>query len=401
MAEWDNAHFLTKGADLSATFGSYATLIEQAIEQAVPASTWYGGVIESTDTPPVTGALAFNKRCIWHSLGDDRLYYYDNTAGSWEHLENLLDLISLIGTGDITLQMIDASTAAARYVLRRNSANTANEWVAPTSLFNAGEIAWSRLAAGTSGDVLYFGGSGWTTTNLDAFVRVIVNDEPLPVGNLYATASDMSDEYMVPTFATLPGFVSFEYADQLLRTNKVTTNKLLFTAGSAGKYAKVNAGGTDFEYDSGPTPATATVATLVDTGVSGTAAQIIGAATPTQVRLASEIAASWCTVAANAFTLTAGTYVIHASIPVWFSGSTTGKGYIELVEGASTTRKTANVTVQDDDNTVAQLHYVLVPTVSTTYKFNVYINCAGSLGLANSIASVPEVYTQVTILKIA
>ena len=245
MAEWDNAHFLTKGADLSATFGSYATLIEQAIEQAVPASTWYGGVIESTDTPPVTGALAFNKRCIWHSLGDDRLYYYDNTAGSWEHLENLLDLISLIGTGDITLQMIDASTAAARYVLRRNSANTANEWVAPTSLFNAGEIAWSRLAAGTSGDVLYFGGSGWTTTNLDAFVRVVVNDEPLPVGNLYATASDVSAINKVLTVAAIPGFTSFAYVEDLLRTGQTATAKLNWTGVGNNKIVVTNGSSND------------------------------------------------------------------------------------------------------------------------------------------------------------
>lgn len=225
MAEWDNAHFLTKGADLSPTFGAYATLIEQAIEQAVPASTWYGPVIVSEDTPPVIAPYEWHKRAIWIKLSTKRAYFYDNDAGSWDNLEKTLSLTTLITDGSITLAKLSTSGTAAYYVLRRNSTNTAYEWVAPTSLFNAGDIAWTKMAALTNGHVPYYNGGVWTSIHLDNEIALQISDQILPAGHLY-DVDNQAVANQVLYFTAAGSVVSFGYVHNLLSANSVARNKL-------------------------------------------------------------------------------------------------------------------------------------------------------------------------------
>src|SRR5574343_1759616 len=116
MAEWDNAHFLTKGIDLTPIFGSYASAIEQAIEQAYPSSTWYGGVIRSEDTPPTAAPYEWHKRCLWQKISTKRWYYYDTDSGSWEHFEDVLVLT--IPNASIELSKLATTGESPLYVLR-------------------------------------------------------------------------------------------------------------------------------------------------------------------------------------------------------------------------------------------------------------------------------------------
>lgn len=401
MAEWDNAHLLDKGQDLTPTFGALASAIEQAIEEATTAS-WYGPIIYSEDTPPVTGDYVFNKRGLWQKISTKRWYYYNTTAGSWDNLENVLVLV--IPDRSITLAKLDATGADPLEVLRRNAAGTAFEWTTVSNLILANSIPADRLENATgTGYHLLSDGSGiflktlfsnsWATQYANATKAV----QDLVDGSTIGEANQIP--YLETSSAPgSPGPVVLGWADQLLRTNEVLTNKLKFAAGSAGKYAKVNAGGTDLEYDDGPT-STTTVASLVDTGVSGTAPQAIPATTLTKLRLTVEVAQSWMTAASNEFTLAAGTYLIHAVIPI-AELSTSDKGYVGLYTSAGTQIKTVNYQGQDNDNNQITLLWPITVTSSTAYKLQIYAaSGTPNIGVVNSIASIPEVYTQVTITK--
>jgi hypothetical protein len=402
MAEWDNAHLLDKGQDLTPSFGALASAIEQAIEQATTAS-WYGPIIYSEDTPPVTGAYVFNKRGLWQKISTKRWYYYNTTAGSWDNLENVLVLV--IPDGSVTLAKLSVTGADPLEVLRRNAAGTAFEWATASSLIVANSIALDRLVnAVGAGYHLLSDGSGiylstlfsssWATQYANATKTV----QDLVDGSTTGVIGQVLSLEATSTPGD-PGPVILAWADQLLRTNQVLTNKLQFAAGAAGKYAKVNAGGTDFEYDTGPTVIAPTVATLVDTGVSGTAPQSVLAITLTTVRLAAETAQSWCTVSSSQFTLAVGTYQVYVAVPITLS-TTTSKAYISLSTG-STKIKTANVNFSDNDTPVGIIMAVLVVTVATQYKIEIYCDNACTLGTANSFASIPEVYSQVMITKLS
>lgn len=397
MAEWDNAHFLTTGADLS-SLGAYGTLIQQAIEQAYPASTWYGPVIVAEDTPPVTGLLAFNKRALWIKPSVPAIYYYSDTLGSWDDFINLLTVV--IEDASVTLAKLSTTGTASRRVLRRNSANTAYEWVDPLDVFNSAELTLAKLEnAPASGYVIYStSGSAKSWTLLSTIVTAQIVASDIKVTQLRDSASTGIAGQILALIGA-GDYMQWNYVEDLLRSNSTPTDRLQYPAGCAGKWAKFNASGTNLEPTDAPAVTTPTVAILLDTGVSSTAAQVVGAAAVTTVRLNSAAKAqSWCALAANQFTLQAGTYEIHAIVPI-YKAATGDIGYIALKSGASLVAYSNFAKDGSTDWILCHLVWAVEPGSSTTYEIDVYSTAGTALGRMNSIASIPEVYTQVKITK--
>ena len=227
MAEWDNAHFLTKGVDLSPTFGSYATLIEQAIEQAIPSSTWYGPVIVAEDTPPVLGAYTWHKRALWIKKSTSRVYYYNDIAGSWDYFEGLLDLLSLIVDGSIPLAKLSTTGTAARRVLRRNSLNTAYEWVDPVTIYNAGEFPLAKLVVAAGADYFLLSDSLGTYQSASFATKFTSS---LGSANIALTkikdTTSIAQPYQVIYFDTTGGYAGVSNVIDLISANTLPRNLL-------------------------------------------------------------------------------------------------------------------------------------------------------------------------------
>lgn len=382
-------NFLVPGLDPSLGVCLPLTDLLQMFQQSTP-STDLGWVVIS-ETVPDTVAHPEYESFLWLKASTGDLKYYDGS--SWEYIV----ASAVIADDSVTMAKMDASEGLPRQVPRINVGGTAYELVSPTSLFNNGEIPLAKLVVASNGHVPYFTGGAWTTTNLDAFIRVIINDEPLPAANIYGTLVDVQAG-QIPYFPTVPGFVDYAFVEDVLRANQTLTSKLKFAAGSNGKFVKVNAGGTDFEYTANPV--TLSVASLVDSQVTNTAPQSIPATTLTTIRLGVETAQTWLSLAANEFTLAAGTYLIHAVIPV-AELSTSDKGYVGLYTG-STLLKSVNYQGQDNDNNQINLVFPLTVTVATAYKLQIYAaSGTPNIGVVNNIVGIPEVYTQVSITKLS
>lgn len=384
-------NFLVPGLDPSLGVCLPLTDLLQMFQQSTP-STDLGWVVISETTPNTITHPEY-ATFLWLKASTGDLKYYDGS--SWEYTV----ASAIIADDSVTMAKMDASEGLPRQVPRINVGGTAYELVSPTSLFNNGEIPLAKLVSATNGHVPYYISGAWTTTSLDAFIRVIINDEPLPAANIYGTLVDIQAG-QIPYFPTVPGFVDYAFVEDVLRANQTLTSKLKFASGANGKFVKVNASGTDFDYVTDSF--ISTIGTLVDSQVSGTAPQALVATTLTTVRLAVETAQTWMTVASSEFTLAAGTYMLQAVVPMYYAGGAVEAyvGLYDVTAASMLKRVNAPVTV-DGDYTTATLLFPLTVTTPTTYAIKAYASQAATIGKANSFAAINEVYTQVAITKLS
>jgi hypothetical protein len=420
MPEWDDAHYLTKGIDLTPIFGSYASAIEQAIEQAQPASTWYGGVLHSVDTPPVTGAYIWHKRSLWINADETGIFWYKDSVGSWENLSTLLDTTPQ--PGSITLAML-ADEADARQVLRRNSLDTAYQWVNPLSIFNAGEITLDKIvpAAGDGYFLLTGGGGVPAYTDFSTAISAEVATAIAATDLAFSKVRDTLSQGIAGQVASLVGtgdYLEFNYVEDLLRANTTPTSRLLLTGIGANKLVSTNGSANDLI---GVDPSTITGSTKVATfretqtaGTDGTAVTgVAGVASFTTIELNDDTGTDpdgIVVVAANKFVPIVGDYLINIVIPFWInnSGGTFPKLKFELYN-VTTTTTVAYVSFlgADNTNTVVPITLTNRFTANGTDEYSLRVKfvagnsdpMAATCGKAIS-DGVTEIYTQVSLTKI-
>ena len=384
-------NFLVPGLDPSLGVCLPLTDLLQMFQQSTP-STDLGWVVISETTPNTVTHPEY-ATFLWLKASTGDLKYYDGS--SWEFVE----ASAVIADESVTMAKMDASEGFPRQVPQINAGGTAYQLVYPVSLFNNDELPLTKLDYAVAEDyfIKTITGGVPVWSNWAAAFELKLSESLIPFANITDLES-AGIANQVPSLVEVGGGFAFNYVESLLRANQIPTNKLQFASGSAGKYPKVNAGGTDYDYVTNVN--TISVGTLVDTQVSGTAAQSIPAITLTKIRLAVEVAQTWMSVTSDEFTLAAGTYLIHAAIPV-NELSTSDKGYVGLYEGA-TRLKTVNYQGGDNDQNQITLIWTLTVTVATAYTLQIYAAVGTpTIGLANSIAGIPEVYTQVAITKLA
>lgn len=366
--------------------------MEVMFRQMTPA-TDLGMCIQQSSVPNVvtyTELATF----LWLKTTTGELHYYDGAG--WEKVR----AITSVEASDVT-GVLDAFTGlGASRVLRRNAANNAYEWVASSSLFSSNSFPVANLAnaAGSGYVVTSTTGGAWTTELFSTLWDTRFGLTQLPIIQIY-DVDGTSTAGQVLKANGAGNAIAPTWIEDLLRDNQTPTDKLnLGGVANAGKYPRVNSTGTDLEFVAS---SAYSVSTLVDSRASGTAATSVPNVTLTKAVLAGESLESWCSVASNEFTLAAGTYLVEALVPVAQSG-TGDKGYVALCTGASTKVRTVNFQVGDNDQQQVIVKYKLTVASSTTYWLGVWFETgSGSIGIANSITGIPEVYTQVSITKLA
>lgn len=388
---------LTPGYDPTSS-GSAPTNSQllQMWTQGIPAAIGSGsggGFIVWAATAPDVVTYPDLIRCIWGKVSGTTptgyFYYYDGSAWQpWELEPGTIDG-DVFAVGSIPVDRLEAGANAT--ICYTNSSGDV-VWAALTTVIPANTLTGSQLVNAPGADYIWYSGPGgvWAAATFAS---------KLAAGTVFITQLENSDsggldnQVLHVTESGSGAGVSLSYIETLMRANQTPTNKLNLSA-FAGNRIRVNAAGTDFEN------ATADIATFVDTGASGTAPLSLLANTLTTVRLAAEASLpSWASVSSNEITLTAGTYIIEATVPVYVAGGGFG-GYLAWVEGG-TTRKTANAYIPiDGDQDRIPLFYKTTLSATTVCKLQIYMTGVCDVGKANSIASIPEVYTQVKITRL-
>lgn len=368
--------------------------MEVMFRQMYPA-TDLGMCIQQSSVPNVvtyTELATF----LWLKTTTGELHYYDGAG--WEKVR----ATTSIETSDVT-GVLDAFTGlGASKVLRRNAANNAYEWVSAGSLFSTNSFPVANLAnaAGTGYVLTSTTGGAWTTELFSALWSAQFGITELPIIQIYDVDGTTTSGQVLRSNGHTEA-ISSAWIEDLLRANTTATSKINWGGvANAGKYPKVNATGTDIEFAEASS-ASSSLALLVDTGAQNTAAQSITADTLTTVRLAAEgTLPSWITISSNAFTLSNGDYLVEAQVPIYESTGGS-EGYVGLYT-ASTLLKNANwLNDGDVDFLYVPLTARVTPSASTTYTLKAYGTLAMTLGKPLNKTSIPEVYTQVKITKLA
>lgn len=237
---------LDMGANLTPTWGPLATQIEQAIELAVP-NSYRGMVIADTATPTTTGAPAgypagwyeWQKRCLWLNTANNQLYGFDGTT--WALVKSRPADAS-IGTstiidGAVTISKLSPTGGTAYQIPRINSGATALVWANATDLFNANEIAISKLGDTSVGSfVLTRNGptKAWTPFDSATLLAIFGTNE-IPVDYLIRGAALQVPMVNAGGTATVWSSVVSGIADGAL-----SLAKLAPVVADAGKYLRRN-----------------------------------------------------------------------------------------------------------------------------------------------------------------
>lgn len=237
---------LDMGANLTPTWGPLATQIEQAIELAVP-NSYRGMVIADTATPTTTGAPAgypagwyeWQKRCLWLNTANNQLYGFDGTTWALvkaQPLNNTVNTASIVD-GAVTISKLSPTGGTAYQIPRINSGATALVWANATDLFNANEIAISKLGDTSVGSfVLTRNGptKAWTPFDSATLLAIFGTNE-IPVD--YLTRGSALQVPMVNAggTATVWSSVVSGIADGAL-----SLAKLAPVVADAGKYLRRN-----------------------------------------------------------------------------------------------------------------------------------------------------------------
>lgn len=394
--------FLTAGLDLS-LLPSEATnaQILQAIQEAKPASG-LGLLIYQSATPDVATYTEY-ATFIWINTSTGELKYWNGS--SWQ----LISGKATITDASVTISKLSVTGGTALQLIRINAGATAFEFVNPGDLFASNSFPLAKLVnAVSSGYIVYSGVGGvWASSLLTTILDSWLAAKDIPLTDVVDTTGiglPNQVAYLPDTFDPL----SFAYVESLLRNNQTPTSKLLFAAGAAGKFAKVNAGGTDLEY----TSSVGTKAGVLKyTGVSATAPQAIAATTETVVEWNSEVdtegAISSFDAATDRFTLDTGTYLLDISVPfvMTATGASSNISLILFDVTGATIIATANGRMVSggntgDNSTVINLkHPVKVTSATNVFSVKIYASVAGALGTAIS-GAYAETYQQMSILKL-
>jgi len=408
-SEFDNTNQLTEGADPSGTWGAYATLLLQMIRQATPGSL-YGFIIESEETPPVTGADEWRKRCLWKKISTQRLYYYNNSAGSWDNLENLFPDMGVPDDGSVTLAKIDAA-GAQRYVLRIDSGGVALEFVTPADLFNAGEIPLTKLSgvgASGAGYVIYSADDGtWTVKSFAIALDEKLVAATIPSDRIFDLSGDGAAGQV---YTKAPSGTGHEYRDveDLIDANTLTPDRVDWSSVPVGNLIKRAATGNTIA-DGGTIASlqyTPKEAVLKDVQPSGTAAQSIGAGVLTKLRLNTEIdPQSFVTFtdANDTFELAAGTYAFDACVPLQESTAEPNGVIVLYNDTTSAAIATANATSGGggQDTAYVNLKHIITIASATVFSLRAHVKTyTHTIGEALSLGY-DETYTQLRITKLA
>lgn len=390
-----NWPFLTPGLDATG-LPSPATNAEiQQMWQEGGPSTSAGMIVWAAAAPDVVTYPGI-ALCIWGKtsagIPTGEFYTYNGTA--WTAMKVVPGSITGDSFADGSIAIAKLTPGTALYVPRTNAAGNGVEWVSVATLIPNNTITPTMLQnAADTGYILRSGTGGVFAPVLFATAISEADIEISQVTDVFDAAAPNQVAY----FAATGGSMGVGFVESLLRDNMIPTGKLQFSGSLAGKWVKVNASGTNFEGSS----AAFEVALFSDTGASNTAPQSVLAATLTTLRLAAEgTLPSWASVNANQITLTPGTYLVEAFVPIY---ETTGTvvGYVGLYDATPTLIK--NVTVRmtgDQDMIVAPLIVRLTVATTAAYTIKGYLDKAWTVGDRANIASIPEVYTQVKITRL-
>lgn len=368
--------------------------MEVMFRQMYPA-TDLGMCIQQSSVPNVvtyTELATF----LWLKTTTGELHYYDGAG--WEKVR----ATTSVDSDDVTGVMDAFTGLGASKVLRRNAGNTAYEWVSAGSLFSSNSFPLANLvnAAGTGYVITSTTGGAWTTELFSTLWDARFGNTALPIIQIYDVDGTTTAGQVLKANG-IAAAVTSAWVEDLLRANTTPTSKINWGGvANAGKYPKVNATGTDIEFASSSS-ATSSVALLVDTGAQNTAAQSLSATTLTTLRLVAEgTLPSWISIASNIFTLDNGDYLIEAHVPFY---ETVGgaKGYAAVYTGSTLVKSINWNNNGDTDFIPVTLIARVTPSSSTAYTIKGYSTSACTIGNPINIASIPEVYTQVKITKLA
>lgn len=421
MSEFDDTSQLVEGADPTATWGAYASLLLQLVREAMPAGL-YGWKIESTETPPTTGADEWRKRCLWYRLpvnpasptaDEKRWYYYDHELGSWENFEDRLRDYGAVGAEAVVLASLSLAMATARQVLRKNAGNTAYEWVDPLTIFNDGEIPVAKLLSGTAlpDRIIRTDGSGqFIVDNFVTYLAALFATSALvPLSGVYDDSAGTVGQVLSLTSGN--AFL-LQWADQLLRDGQIAPIKLNLSSVGANKFVKTNASANGFTGADAPVSSTQ-VAILTAEAAANTNGQTVSAGATGTVVLNTETSDPDSIVSLDTgtgvFALAAGTYKITAIIPIGHTNNAGFRVQVQLYDVDNTTViDHTNATFNSNGNPAefkAVLTALAVPVALTDYSIRVTVTAAdgtaATLGIAVNLNGLGEKHSRVIIEKIA
>lgn len=221
------------GLNISALSSATAAQLMQLISQAAPLSN-IGGIIFQSTTPDVASNPRF-ARYIWLDSTTDPAVakYYNAGTTSWTAVS--------VSAGSITNSEISASAAiavtklaagTARYILRTNAGGTANEFVAPTGIFNSDELAVVKLTSNGGTDGYLKSVSGVTQWIANATERAAIAASLNSLDPTVLAAG--SNNTLLGTNGS--GVVEFATIGNLLTNNAIGLN-LLAAGGASNKDA--------------------------------------------------------------------------------------------------------------------------------------------------------------------
>lgn len=228
-----------EGIDPTATWGIYASVLLQLIRQATP-NSYRGLVIYDSATPTVTGAYAWQKRCLWINTSDWQIYKYNTGTSSWEPVTSTIAAGSITDTmlaGSISISKLSVGIGNANKVLQVNVGGTALQFSAVSSLIAAGSISQSQVAAGPLGASYCWvsdgGVNGWA----------LISDLPgyfysnsVPIGTLVGPGAGTTERHLTADTSGVIGWRTFSYT---IPDDSITYLKLASTGGTAGQVLTV------------------------------------------------------------------------------------------------------------------------------------------------------------------
>lgn len=394
--------FLVSGIDLS-LLPSEATnaQILQAIQEAKPASG-LGLLIYQSTTPDVATYTEY-ATFIWINTSTGELKYWNGS--SWQ----LVLGKASISDSSVAIGKLSPTGGTALQLIRINAGATAFEFVNAADLFAANSFAVNKLVnAVGSGYIPYSGVGGvFAYTLLTTLLDSWLSSKDIPyeaITDVTGTALPNQILYFPDTFDP----ASVAYVESLLRNNQTPTAKLQFAAGSAGKFVKVNAGGTDLEYTADTGIKAGTLRYVVaDTTAAQSVASGAAAVVEWNTETDTEGAISAFDSATDQFTLATGTYLLDITVPVSLD-STGSSAQVTLilydVTGATnlataTGKFISGGNTGDNNQTVNLKLPVKVTAASNVYSVKIHSSANIDLGRPASLGYA-ETYQQMSVLKL-
>ena len=176
---------LVSGYNLDPEFGGYATALMQAIQRAIPEST-FGMILVDSSTPDISGSFEWRTRCLWVDTTDTAapvLKAYRTTGSpGWfavaDAISNSTITTAMIQTSAVTLAKLSVTGGTAEQLIRVNAGGTGFEFVTVANViagFGTIPIASLDNTAVAFDDTKFLGTLGgaagqnyWYTANLIA-----------------------------------------------------------------------------------------------------------------------------------------------------------------------------------------------------------------------------------------